>query len=314
MLATGQSDQWFSGPDAALRGVGRGGMAEMGRDMKPVLLAFVAATIWGLWWIPVRFLETLGLSGAAGGVAMNAGAFVLCGLWIAARRRAPPLPLRGLLGAVLVGVAMTTYSAALNYAEVVRVILLFYLAPAWSKIIEWRFMGVAWTWRTTLALATALLGAMLVLGAGIGGGGIAGGDILAVASGMAWSAGAALIFATGRADVGMLTLATALSAVLVGLPFLWLGGVGPGLAPGIATGAGIGMLYALPIMLLTLWSAQRLAPATLSFLLTAEILSGTASGVLLLDEPFSAMQAMGAALIVLAAMSEVLIGRTQART
>ncbi len=286
----------------------------MGRDMKPVLLAFLAATIWGLWWIPVRFLETLGLTGAAGGVAMNAGAFVLCGFWIAARRRAPPLPLRGLLGAMLVGVAMTSFSAALNYSEVVRVILLFYLAPAWSKIIEWRFMGARWTWRTTLTLAASLLGAALVLGAGIGGDGIAGGDVLAVASGMAWSVGASLIFTTGRADVGMLTLVTSFGAVLVGLPFVWFGGLGAGLTPGIAAGAGIGMLYALPIMVLTLWSAQRLSPATLTFLLTAEILSGTASGVLLLDEPFSAMQGAGAALIVFAAMSEVLIGRTQART
>ncbi|MEX0339111.1 MAG: EamA family transporter [Arenibacterium sp.] len=62
----------------------------------------------------------------------------------------------------------------------------------------------------------------------------------------------------------------------------------------------------LPVMFITLWSAQRLPPALLSFLLTAEILSGVISGVLLLNEPFTLWQAVGAALIIFGAVSEVL--------
>ena len=56
---------------------------------------------------------------------------------------------------------------------------------------------------------------------------------------------------------------------------------------------------------MTLWSAQRLAPAVLSFLLTAEILSGVITGALFLDEPFGLLQIIGAVLIIAAALSEV---------
>ena len=65
-------------------------------------------------------------------------------------------------------------------------------------------------------------------------------------------------------------------------------------------------MYVLPILFLTLWSAQRLSPAVISFLLTAEILSGVTSSALFLDEPFGKMQAAGACLILLAALSQVL--------
>ena len=114
-----------------------------------------------------------------------------------------------------------------------------------------------------------------------------------------------------------LTLATAISATVIGAGFLILGTGTPfsgatSLA-GSAFGAGFGAIYVLPILALTLWSAQRLSPAVISFLLTAEILSGVFSGVLLLDEPFGPMQMAGACLIFMAALSEVLAGLRPAK-
>ena len=49
------------------------------RPAAPVILAFAAAALWGIWWIPIRYIEHLGMDGAWGSVAMNAGAvlFVL---------------------------------------------------------------------------------------------------------------------------------------------------------------------------------------------------------------------------------------------
>jgi len=282
-------------------------------------MAFVAATIWGLWWIPIRYLETLGLSGALGGMVMNVGAFLLCAVLVIILRVPLRMEPRAWLGAALVGVAVTTYSTALNYADVVRVILLFYLAPAWSKIIEWAFMDQRWTWVSTFALAASFTGAVLILGGQVGTSALSIGDVLAVLSGMAWSAGSALIFTCGRSSAMALTLTSSLFAVLAGLPAIWVAELSLfHSAPLSANGLGMlfGAIYVVPIMLLTLWSAQRLSPATLSFLLTAEILSGIISGALFLDEPFGLIQALGAAMIIAAAISEVvpkLIG-AQART
>lgn len=288
------------------------------RPMTPVLLAFTAAALWGIWWIPIRYLETLGMDGAWGSVAMNAGAAIFAVVWVLLSRAPFRVDLNGVLGAALVGVAVSTYSVAITMADVVRVILLFYLAPGWSKIIEWAFMGRGWHWTSTVTIAASLLGAWLVLGGEFSLAGLGTGDLLAVLSGMAWAGGAALIFAGDRASPQVLTLVTCVCATVIGVAFIVLGKgtVFSGVATltGSAVGALSGVAYVLPIMVMTLWSAQRLPPATISFLLTAEILSGVISGALFLDEPFSALQAGGTVLILFAAVAEVMkgLGRTSA--
>lgn len=272
-------------------------------------MAFFAAVLWGIWWIPIRYLSSLGMDGAWGAIAMNAGAAIAAFAWMTARRGKFSIEPRAILGAALVGVAVTTYSTAITMADVVRVILLFYLAPAWGKIIEWAFMGRSWQWTSTVTISASLAGAYLVLGGDVSLNGIGPGDVLAVLSGMAWAAGAALIFAGGRSNPMSLSVVTAICATVIGGLLVWLGEgtvlSGRATPAGSAAGAGFGIVYVLPILALTLWSAQRLSPAVISFLLTAEILSGVISGALLLDEPFGPMQMAGACLIFVAALSEV---------
>ncbi|MEO3416734.1 DMT family transporter [Roseovarius sp. CAU 1744] len=282
------------------------------RPTTPAFFAFLAAALWGIWWIPIRYLETLGMDGAWGSVAMNAGAALFVLAWMALRRIRLRAGVTAAMGAALVGVAVSTYSVAITMADVVRVILLFYLAPGWSKIIEWAFMGRGWHWTSSVTIAASLLGAWLVLGGELSLSGLGLGDVLAVLSGMSWAGGAALIFTGGRSNATGLSLLTCLSATLIGTGFVILGQgtvfSGNATAAGAGIGALAGVIYVLPIMVLTLWSAQRLPPATISFLLTAEILSGVISGALLLDEPFGVMQAGGAVLILIAATAEVMKG------
>ena len=279
------------------------------RKSLPVAFAFLAALLWGVWWIPIRYLETLGMSGSWSSVAMNSGAALAALVWIFVARVPFRISRRGVLGALLVGLAVTLYSVAITLSDVVRVVLLFYLAPAWGKIIEWAFMGQRWGWVSTLAVLVALLGAYLVLGGEVSLDAINLGDALAVASGMCWAGGAALIFTGGRMNPVSLSLVTALAATLTALLFVGLtwGVEMPPAVNVLGTGIGalVGMIYVLPILLLTLWSAQRLSPAVISFLLTAEILSGVVTGAVFLDEPFGPMQAAGAAMVLLAAALEV---------
>lgn len=250
------------------------------------------------------------MDGAWGSIAMNAGAVLIAAVWMLTTGASFRVGGRAILGAALVGVAVATYSTAITMADVVRVILLFYLAPAWSKIIEWAFMGRGWHWTSSLTLSASLLGAWLVLGGQVSLAGIGPGDVLALLSGLAWAAGAGLIFTGQRASAVSLTMITSISATAVGLGFIILGQgtvfSGQATAMGSGIGALFGVIYVLPIMVLTLWSAQRLPPATITFLLTAEILSGVISGALLLDEPFGQMQMAGTCLILLAALAEVL--------
>ena len=282
------------------------------KPITPVLLAFVSALLWGIWWIPIRRIEAMGLDGAWGSVAMNLGALAIGLVWLALARNPPRIGAKSLTGAALVGVAVATYSVAFTMGDVIRVVLLFYLAPAWSKIIEWAFLKRGWHWSATLTITASLAGAYLVLGGRLSLSAVTVGDALAVLSGMSWAVGATLIFTDGRASPVALSCASALSAILIGLGFILLGQgtafSGSANWTGGMTGAVFGVIYVLPVLVLTLWAAQRLSPAVITFLLTAEILSGVISAALLLDEPFGWMQAGGAALILMAAMAEVVAG------
>lgn len=250
------------------------------------------------------------MDGAWGSVAMNAGATLAALIWMILRHAPVRIDRSGVIGAALVGLAATTYSIAITQAEVVRVILLFYLAPAWGKVIEWAFLHHPWRWTSTLTVTMSVCGAFLVLGGKVSFDSIGVGDVLALLSGVAWAAGAAMIFVGGRSNPITLSLFTGLSATLIGLFFIWIGAgsalSGQATWAGTSAGIGFGVIYVLPILALTLWSAQRLLPAVISFLLTAEILSGVLSSVLLLDEPFGRLQVAGACLILLAALVEVI--------
>ncbi len=271
----------------------------------PVFTAAFAAVIFGLWWVPIRFMESLGMHGAWAGLSLNAAAAV-CGLvWFAILRPPFEVSRRALIGAMFAGVAATLYSTAIVYTDVSRAVLLFYLLPAWSKLIEWLLWKQPWRWTSTLAIAAALTGAYLVLGGEIVGGALNAGDFMAIGSGLAWGIGAAMIFSGGRAPVFPVTWVMVISAAVVAAGIALFEPT-----PTIATRVvpvsfGIAIIYILPLLALSLWSAQRLAPVVFSFLLTGELLSGVISSAIFLDEPFGWMQVAGAALIVLAAVSEI---------
>ncbi len=280
----------------------------------PVALATLAALLWGVWWIPIRYLESLGLHGAWPGLVMNLGAFLPALAWVLIRGGVLRLDGQAVAGAAFIGLAVTTYSTALNHTDVVRAILLFYLAPVWSKILERTFLGMPWRWTSTVALVAALSGAYLVLGGRVRLDALNFGDVLALVSGVAWAGGAALTFSGRSANTISMVTVTALFSVLIAVPFALASGMaesGRDLGLAVTAGIGGGMIYVLPTMILTLWSARRLAPATLTFLLTAEIVSGVVSSAVLLDEPFGVMQMTGTVLIVFAAMGEILSGKGQ---
>ena len=75
-----------------------------------------------------------------------------------------------------------------------------------------------------------------------------------------------------------------------------------------------GAVYLAPIIGVTLWGATRLLPATISFLLAAEILSGITSSALFLDEPFGWWEIAGTAMIVASVIAHVVFGDGDGRS
>ncbi len=281
----------------------------------PEAVALLVALMWGLWWIPVRYLNQIGFDGIWGGLAINLGAALLLLFFAVIRRSFQPVSAKALAGAVCIGFGVTAYATALSFTHVANAVLLFYLAPAWSTIIECLFLGRKWRWQSLLAIGSSLLGMFLIFGGAMSSVALKIGDVMALISGIVWSIGVALVFATEtRGRITILSFYCMATAVMLGLLVWVVGGTAMGMLP-LATDLTskgptaliIGAVYFTPLIFLSIWTTTIIAPALVCFLLSFEILSGIGSSALLLDEPFGLIQIGGTVFIVLGAVFEILI-------
>jgi len=274
-------------------------------------VVLVCAAMWGFWWYPVALFERAGLTGPWVGFAMSAAALPVAGLWCLLERGG--LSGRALLGCLLVGVAVTLYAVAASYTDFIRAVLLFYLAPAWSTLIEIFFMGRRWAMQALAAIAFSLVGVLLISRGEITFDGLGAiGDWMALGSGLCWSIGIALVFSSRRAAVSRVMLATALGGVLAAVAIAWLdGSIAAGVRdlPAVVAGApwvfGFAAFYVGTILAGTMWGAFRLPPAVMTYLLSVEVLGGVFSSALILGERFGPFEIGGAVCILTAVLIEV---------
>ncbi len=274
----------------------------------PIIVALFVAIFWGVWWVPMRLMADVGLTGVWPGVAMSAtGAVALLvplAFGIGSR-----LDLRTGIGSLMVGVAITLYSGALNFTDVVAAVVLFYLAPAWSTLIECIFLGRRWNRWNAIAISLSLAGMLVIVGGDFSLGGFGIGEIMALVAGLGWSAGCALIFTASEDRQHPMTLAFAstlgalVTGLIIGLSLEFPTTEAISDAAWLAVAAGV--LYLAPLLFGNLWAAIRLPPALLSFLLTAEIISGVVTSSIFLDESFGLRETLGALLVAAAALIEI---------
>jgi drug/metabolite transporter (DMT)-like permease len=136
------------------------------RWLAPLALV-AAATTWGLIWYPYRVLEAWGLSGSVASVLTYLAALPPLLILAMRQRLADPDERRLLLAlAVVSGWTNLAYVLAVIHGEVMRVMLLFYLAPLWTVpfarvLLNEHASRVAW-----LVIALALGGAWVMLAGG----------------------------------------------------------------------------------------------------------------------------------------------------
>jgi len=132
------------------------------------LSLILAATVWGLVWYPYRLLEEAGLSGSVSSLLTYLIGLPLL-LALVARARVAAQNERGLLLALGLAAGWTNlaYVLAVIHGEVMRVLLLFYLAPLWTVFFA-RFMLGEKAGRTAyLVIGLSVAGAYVMLsGAG----------------------------------------------------------------------------------------------------------------------------------------------------
>src|SRR3989338_894185 len=135
----------------------------------PVAGVLSSALVWGLIWYPYRVLQDAGVSGALATLiiyllAMLCGAFMLPRVW-------RELRLHNKAGAGWWAVALLLsagwtnlgYVLAVLHGEVMRVLLLFYLAPLWTILFSYWLLGGGLNPCGYLIIALSLGGAFVML-------------------------------------------------------------------------------------------------------------------------------------------------------
>ena len=286
-------------------------MTEKKSDWQPIAALLLGATLWGTMWWPLRHFETAGLSGgwmlfASYGLA---ALVALPWMWRSRRdwRQAPGVLL---LLVIFGGWTNVAFSFAVLEGQVVRVLLLFYLAPVWSILGGRIFLGERLSAYRLLAMLIALTGALLVLVHGdprkLAETPLIRADWLALSAGIAFAAtNITLRFSPGMSNAnraGAVWIGVALFALIAVL--LESGGT-----PSVS-----GVLF-LQIALFTLgwlmlatlliqFGVVHMEVGRSSVIMLFEIIVGAVSAALLAGETIALLEWVGALFIVRAAWLE----------
>lgn len=296
-------------------------------------LVCASALLWGLYWMPVRALNDFGITGIWTAILLSITGFIaslpflLIGTGAIGRIGWPHI-----LGALGIGSAFALYGIALSFTDIIRVVLLFYLAPAWSTIIECLFFGRKFTIRSFSGLLLSFIGIVVIFRGELPLDGLGAlGDWLALLAGLSWSIGSSLMFLSRKISVTAMTTASFVGAFVVASICVVL--FNEFSVIGISTqsndvsnsfqSAGtvisvltnhwqklllvctlLGFFYLVPVTATTLWGATQIPPALMSFLLTLEIIAAVASSAILLGERFGLIELLGTALIIAGALVE----------
>jgi drug/metabolite transporter (DMT)-like permease len=286
------------------------------------LALVVNAFVWGVSWWPFRELQAHGMHPLWSTAAVY---LVSLGVLLAVRPRA----LRGATAhpqlLVLLAASGTTnvgFNWAVTEGDVVRVVLLFYLMPAWSTLLAWPLLGERPTGPALLRLVLALAGVVVILKTPQTPWPVPQSlpDVLAIAGGLAFALTNIMLRRVRAVPavtrVGVMFAGGALAAVLTGLV---AGAPAPVRLPADAWGVAIALSLGFLLANVALqYGASRLPAQTTSLVMLSEVVFASVTSVLAgASEPTANIWLGGAMVLAAAAWAAIAqpgkgdTGRTQ---
>lgn len=283
--------------------------APAGGTSKAVLALTLNAFVWGVSWWPLRELHSHGLHPLWATALVYA--VVVTGL-LTLR----PAAWRGFLAhpqlwflAAASGLTNVGFNWAVTVGDVVRVVLLFYLMPAWSVLVAWVMLGEKPTAASLLRLLLAMAGVLIVLKAPDSPWPVPQGaaDWLAIMGGFSFAVTNSVLRKYNHTPSESRMLAMfggsglmAAAAALVGMTQA----VVPG--PALAA-AGVPVVLALSLAFMASnaglqYGAARLAAGTTAIVMLTEILFASLSSAAMGAAELTPRVLLGGSLIVLAAV------------
>jgi drug/metabolite transporter (DMT)-like permease len=285
-------------------------MAEGRATVAAATLALVFnAFVWGVSWWPFRALQAQGLHPlwATAWVYLLALACLLAlrGRSLGGDWRSPGLWLLAFAS----GLTNVGFNWAVTVGDVVRVVLLFYLMPAWSVLLAWAILGEKPSAAALLRLMLALAGVAVVLDTGSAGWPVPRGlaDWLSLVGGASFAltnillrrlrdiAPPARVFAMFAGGAGLAAVA-GLAGMAQGIA------TAPVMVAGSAWLYGVGLAVALLLGNVALqYGAARLAAHTTALVLLSEVVFASVSSVLAGAAQLAPNTWLGGAMILAAA-------------
>jgi len=277
---------------------------------------FLGAAVWGMYWFPLRTIETYGITGSWSVVIFNACPLILLCPLLAIKSKKIRGDLRPLgFSAIMIGMAFTLYANALMETTVIRATLLFYLNIIWSTIIGIIWLSERFTKARFVAMFVALIGLFLLVSqSNESDNPLSIGDLFGLLSGIFWSIGiAALARWPSISLIPMTTsvyIATALLSSIFAIfvyqePFPTLSAI----KLALPTATLWSVIVLLPGFMIIFEVSKYLFPGRVGILMMSEVIIAIISASILVpSEKMFIVQWLGAAFILSAGFIEVLFG------
>ncbi|MDB5967114.1 MAG: family transporter [Polaromonas sp.] len=285
----------------------------MRADRKGALLAAGAlvcnAFVWGMSWWPFRQLHGHGLHPLWSTALVYVFALVVLAIGYPSSWRSFVTQPQLWLLAIAAGITNVGFNWAVTVGDVVRVVLLFYLMPAWSVLVGWYLLGEKPSAGPLVRLVLAMAGVLIVLKTPDSPWPIpqSGSDWLALLGGFSFAVTNALLRKMNAVPDSARMLAMfgggavlASGVALAGMAQHAL--PGPALAAaGIPVAIGLSLAFLVGNAALQ-YGAARLAASTTSLVMLTEILFASGSAALFGAAAFTPRILLGGSLIVAAAL------------
>jgi drug/metabolite transporter (DMT)-like permease len=277
----------------------------------------LGGAVWGLYWIPLRTLDSTGISGAWASALFNLIALLIIAPLILIRLR--PLLAGGLqiqLTGATLGLTLLVYATAFLYTDVVHAILLYYLTPIWGALFGRLWLKEKISPDQLVGIGFGIVGMMVILHIDEGFPWPRNiGDWMALSAGILWALGATMTRRFPEQHtldiVSTWFLWCTIFAVIAGLLFQGSQSV-PDLAtiiPVVYWTIPIVALIVVPTFVAITWGLPQLNPGTSGLLFMTEISVVTVSAAILTDEHIGVREILGVVLISLAGLAEVVLPR-----
>ncbi len=273
-------------------------------DIRAISALLYAATLWGVFWYPMRLLDEVGMDGLWA-TAVSFGAASVFGLFRVQRSEWLCSPVALWSMALATGWCNLAFVIAILDGPVVRAILLFYLSPIWSVLLGYLFLGERVGRRSLVVLVVALIGAGIMLWSSETGSPwpATRSDWFALSSGVAFSISNVLVRKLQHITVFAKTSASWVGALVVSLVgIVVVDDPLPDVPSHIWVSAGtLGLICLTTMTLAVQYGVTRLPLHRSAVILLFELVAGTVSSILLANELLSVREVVGGGLIILAA-------------